>query len=428
MIRAGAAQIDITPPVGRQLSGFALRQQPSVGLLDPLHAKALFMDDGAGHRLLWIHADLIGLDSQFVADFRQRAQKRWSLTGEQVLLSATHTHSGPASVYLFHAGEIDAPYLQQLAAWFEQAGDAAMAAPRPCRCAVGVAELDLAVDRRHKPSAHVDRRLTTLTLQTETGEYLAAIVNYAMHPVTLGLQNRMISADYCGHAAALVRERLAGKPLVLITNGACGNLNPPALNVTPPQVRQWAGQIAEVALQAVAQARSSDEDQFTVTAERIALAPQDATIEQVESHAARYFYTPLQSRTPEAKAAAQVIDQAARRWASHRISDIRRHGAAPDIDIELFILRMPGLNIVGVNAEVFSRFSGLVREQTNLPICTLGYANGVIGYLPTRQAFAEGGYEVETAMFYYDAFRPACGSLEKLASRAADLIKSRPSL
>jgi hypothetical protein len=55
----GTSQVDITPKPGVELSGFAARIQPSVGVLDPLLAKRLYLTQGDA-RLLWLHCDLTG--------------------------------------------------------------------------------------------------------------------------------------------------------------------------------------------------------------------------------------------------------------------------------------------------------------------------------------------------------------------------------
>src|SRR5437868_2236264 len=86
---AGAAQIDITPAVGGELSGFALRIQPSIGISDPLFARALYLQEGET-RLLWIHCDLIGFDAGIPAKFRDWARTELGLSSSEVVLSATH--------------------------------------------------------------------------------------------------------------------------------------------------------------------------------------------------------------------------------------------------------------------------------------------------------------------------------------------------
>jgi hypothetical protein len=77
-----------------------------------------------------------------------------------------------------------------------------------------------------------------------------------------------------------------------------------------------------------------------------------------------------------------------------------------------------------VNAEVFSAFGEALRNETRRVVYAVAYANGVIGYLPAREAYDEGGYEVETAHYFYGDFPVRRGGLELLAGEAADLVRS----
>jgi hypothetical protein len=99
-------------------------------------------------------------------------------------------------------------------------------------------------------------------------------------------------------------------------------------------------------------------------------------------------------------------------------------GGARSVPIELQAIRLGDVTIVAVNGEMFTRFTEIVRQKTGLPLFAVAYANSAFGYIPTREAYPEGGYEVETAHFFYNSFRPKPGGLEMLADRAAELVKS----
>jgi hypothetical protein len=87
--------------------------------------------------------------------------------------------------------------------------------------------------------------------------------------------------------------------------------------------------------------------------------------------------------------------------------------------------RVGDVTIVAVNGEMFARFTDDVRRLTgNDRLFVVGYANAAFGYIPTREAYAEGGYEVDTAHYFYNSFRPAPGGLELLAEAAAELVRS----
>ena len=60
MLKAGVAKLDITPPVGVRMSGFAGRVFPSLAVHDPLYARGLVLDDGE-NRLAVVALDLVGI-------------------------------------------------------------------------------------------------------------------------------------------------------------------------------------------------------------------------------------------------------------------------------------------------------------------------------------------------------------------------------
>src|SRR5437867_1364645 len=113
----GAATVDITPASIVDLSGFAARTQPMTGVLDPIHAKALYLEH-AGEKLLWLHCDVLALSKEFVRDFRDWARRELNI--RNVLLSATHTHAAPATVALTGCGRCDVAYLRFLQSCSQQ--------------------------------------------------------------------------------------------------------------------------------------------------------------------------------------------------------------------------------------------------------------------------------------------------------------------
>ncbi len=111
-------------------------------------------------------------------------------------------------------------------------------------------------------------------------------------------------------------------------------------------------------------------------------------------------------------------------WRRFRLEAIREGRSPGWRDAELFAVRVGGAAFLGVNAEVFSELADLIRARAGGPVYVVGYANGVLGYIPTRRAYEEGGYEVETAHFFYGDFRPLPGGLELIAERGAELLRS----
>lgn len=414
----GASQVDITPEPGIELSGFAARTQPSTGVLDHLYASALYLSDGRA-RLLWVHADLIGVASEIVEEFRAWASAELHLGAHEVILSATHTHSGPPTIHLEEAGRYDAGYASFLQQRIREATEAAIGRTETCSVVNVEGRLDLAVDRRQQVSAHADPQVGAVGFRRANGEFVACLVNYPMHAVARGPSNRMISGDIPGQAARALSSALPGGPIVLVTNGACGNLNPPAENVPVEQVAEWGRRLAESVRERLADALPLP-DAILRTGERVVKLP----LEVLDSDGIRRCAERvLQYTKPRAEWGVK-FERAVATWERTMSASVAANRAHDVRDAELLGVRIGSLVFLAVNAEVFSSFTEMLRRQTGQPVYVVGYANGDLGYIPTLAAYQEGGYEVELAHLFYGSFRLKPGGLETLAEHAAQLIRS----
>lgn len=416
-MKIGAAQIDITPQIGGELSGFALRPQPSIGVLDRLHARAIYLIDGE-RRLLWLHCDLIGLDARIVVAFRTWAERHLHLNASEVMLTATHTHSGPCTIHLEEAGSYDRSYADWLLLRLEVAAHTALQRVEPCIVVTGETELDFAVDRRRSLMSQLDPRLTVVGFRRADGTYVGAIVNYAIHPVALGPRNRYISGDLFGPAADYVAQGLPGHPVVLMTNGACGNLNPPGLDIPSEQLHAWSRRIASAALNALGSAIEARTPLLCIAVASCALALDALDPESLDAYVTKITADPTDCEEWQTK-----LRRAAERWRLALVAAAESGRAATHRDVELFVVGIADRVFVGVNAEVFPDFTTWLRRDTGLHVSTLGYANGNFGYLCPEYAYPELGYEVETAHVFYGGYRIRAGEFERLGQNAAALVR-----
>ncbi len=411
----GVAQVDITPKPGVELSGFAARIQPSNGVLDPLFAKAIYLSNGAA-RLLWIHCDLIGFDRATVTEFRRLAAESFALQPGEVMLSATHTHAGPCTIHLCEAGEYDPDYVAFLQQKLHEVAAHALTRTEDVELVSVEGRLDLAVDRRKTVSSHTDPRVAALGFRRADGTFVAAIVNYAIHPVALGPKNRCISADISGAAANRLAAQLPGKPIVLMTNGACANLNPPAENVSSEQVTLWGRQIADAVAPLLNSAVAGRQPELGVLSRAVSLPLDTLDAEGIN----RFADQALGNERPLAEWG-DKYRRVVEHWRATLLQGAKGQTNGHH-EAELFGVRLGEVILVGANAEVFSEFTDMLRRYSTKRIYLVGYANGDMGYLPTRAAYAEGGYEVDVAHMFYGGFRPRAGGLEQLAEAAARLL------
>jgi neutral ceramidase len=413
----GVSQLDITPDHPLDLSGFAARTQPSTGVLDPIYLKCLYLEDG-NEKLLWLHADLVAFAPDFVRAFRFWTRDVLGINAANVLLSATHTHSAPATISLTGCGQMNPHFIRDLFTNCQLVSKAAISRTQPCNLTIARTQLNLAVDRRKKPSAHVDPTLYLLAFTNHDNQTLAAVVNYAMHPVSLGHVNRQISADWCGAAASELTQLLSGRPITLITNGPAGNINPPGESVPPETVHAYGHAIARAAYKALLVTRSSSpcEPRLTILHQSLPIELDTLTEPEIDNLVNHHLST-IQENWIWAKPFRQALEN----WRTSRKRDLA--AGLHSLDIELQLIKLGPLNIITVNGEMFSRFNQILRDKTRArDLFTVAYANEAFGYIPTNEAYDEGGYEVETAHFFYNSFRPKRGNLELLANRAAEMI------
>jgi len=417
-VDTGTSVVEITPEVGCDLSGYVARVQPSVGLHSPLYARGLYLEDGQ-NRLLWLHAELVGLERGFVEDLKTALHAEHGLKTSEVVISATHTHAGPATLYLIHCGAYNADYAAKLKDWLLTTARRAVVHTEPAILEFAEAHNESAIDRRGKPSAHTDHRLPVLAWRRKDGSYAAVWANYPMHNVALGSDNRYISSELYGRAALTISSALPGQPVVLFTNGACGNLNPPHHTTDFAQLEAWGDSLAASALDALKTARPVQDSRLSSASEIIKVPLDIGGPAQI-----RAWADALERTVAEAEG--YVADRVRASATAWRELMIRKHeeGTLPmHWPLEAQVLRIGPVRVVCLGAEVFSRMADELREAAGEPLYVAGYANGAFGYLPTPEAYAEGGYEVDSAFIFYGGFRPAPHAFGLVREHAAAMLR-----
>jgi hypothetical protein len=183
-LTAGTAVVDITPPIGVELAGYGpYWGRRSQGIMDPLHARALALDNG-DTALVLVGCDLVGLVPPTVARARERITAETGLPGNQVHFCCSHTHSGPAAQFLRAWGEMMPQYLAVLPEYLAGCVSMAWRARQPAqwRFATGQAE-GLVANRVEGEAGPVDEQVCIAAVESPRGEPLATLFNVACHGV-----------------------------------------------------------------------------------------------------------------------------------------------------------------------------------------------------------------------------------------------------
>lgn len=456
---AGAASLDVRPPLGLPMLGFVRRQSGATGYGLPLEVTALVIE-GDDRRVALIGVDTLGIQSPEVDELRATVAAEIEADPAGVLLSWNHTHCAPppSEAFLRRSGLLEiqsderiGAYGSFLASRIIEVARTAAARLEPAAVTWGVGEVDLAVNRRERDAegriVHgwrqeglLDRQVVVVQAQRLDGSPIATVVGFGCHPVAVGMDVPLYSGDYPA-ALRLALRRFVGGECVFL-QGAGGNVLPMvAFGGDESSAVSMGERLAIEAVHAVADrpawprrlVRSSDGSLIPMFLARFEqLEPQTTIVDAVEE---RVLF-PLQSApTVEeleatrddcerrvAEAVARDAGPAERlglvyhaKWARELAAARARGEIEEGLAGSIHALRIGEGVIVTAPGEVFTEIGIAVKERSpGRPTLYAGYVNGAVGYFPTTEAYAEGGYEPAYSNRSYGALAPVSPACERL--------------
>ncbi len=418
-LRAGAAKVNITLPLGAINGGVILRGEPVRQVHDELHARCLVLDDGATQMALVV-CDLRMISRDLVDRAKSLAAAALGWSPKNMLVSATHTHAAPGLVGI-QQGEIDRWYADFVVVRIADAIRRAAANRQPARVGWGsIAKPEHVFNRRWKinpadappspfgekrdtvvtnpaaalkvlePAGPVDPELSVISVQGADGRPLAVLANYGLHYVG-GYEPASVSADYFAVFSERVGRLLSSDREVdsfvgMMTNGASGDVNSVQRGEAAERSPPWKKMQTVAVDLAEATARLCREMEYRDS-------------------------VPLSVATGELDLAVRRPDESRLRWARQMVESIRDRekltrpqvyadealalAAGPErISVPLQAIRIGELGIAAAPCEVFAQTGLEIKQRSPLkPTFVIELANGYAGYLPTPEQHAWGGYE-----------------------------------
>jgi neutral ceramidase len=365
-LQAGAASVDITPPVGHPLWGYAARHDaPCTGIHDRLRARVLVLAAGT-ERLALVSLDLGRAPTRAsMATLRARALKEAGVG--HLFVVASHTHHGPV-LELDDWPTPKTSYVRELETKLGDAIAAAAKALRPAR--LGAAGKEVAFNRNRQSKRDdrpVDRQLLVLRIEDAGGKPIAHAVNFAAHPTMHPAEMLEFSADYPGALAALV-EKETGAPCLFL-QGASGDLSTDRGALPGPREFGEAVGREALALAGTIRCRTLAETALKVREEDFTFQPRiDLSNPIVRAVLGKAFF-------PE------LIGFYEREY---------RDGVRPRLSVAVLDGR---LGLVGVSGEFFCGHALSLKRRARLEhLFFLGCCNDYQQYFPTIEAASEGGY------------------------------------
>lgn len=231
MLKAGAAITDISPVRPMFLYGYPHVPRLSTGVHDPLQAAALYLDSGRTE-LLVITLDILFISKESSERCRADLEAKTGIPAAQILISATHTHSGPVTAdYLaFRSDPVvpktDPVYLAHFESRIVEAGIAAWKKRADAELAAASVMIDGVGTNRLSPEGLADREAGILAVRRkDTKEFIALNVVYSMHPTVLHEDTTLASGDFPAMAKQQMVKAFPGL-VPLYHTGPSGNQSP----------------------------------------------------------------------------------------------------------------------------------------------------------------------------------------------------------
>ena len=422
--QAGVARVKITPPQPFWMSGYAARTHASEGVNQDLWAKALALRDADGHQAVLVTTDLIGLPRVVSDEVAARVQARFKVERHELVLSASHTHCGPAVrknlavLYDFDEedrGRVDA-YGADLVDRLVEVVGKALDDLAPAQLSVGHGAVGFAVNRREptpegvkigvNPTGPVDHDIPVLKVVAKDGSLRAVLFAYACHNTTLGGDFYQMGGDYAGFAQAeLERTHPGATALFMMLCGGDQNPNPRGtLDLARQHGQALAAEVGRVLGAALLPVRPPIRTALEVVS--LDFAPHTRAVFEQEAA------SPDKFRQRRARLMLAAYDERKPvRQTPYPVQAIRLGG-------DLTLLALGGEPVVDYALRTKREFAG-----ENLIVA--GYCHDVMCYIPSRRVLREGGYEAVDNMIYYGQPGPFAETVEEAIFAAVRKVMER---
>ncbi len=359
-LRVGHGRECITPPLGIKMVGYARRTEGAADVHDDLFVNSVVLENG-GERVAILTYDVCLLRNAHAAEFKAAIQEQTGLEPDQVLLNTSHTHAGP-SLGGPEADPMENDYRRDVVRKSLKALQAALADVAPAPLSVGSAHLDIGGNRRERQpdgSIWLGRNPDGPTLQEVTVWRFAradrpdvVLFSAPVHGVVLGQWNLTVTGEWMGRTVQRLEVEMRDTRFVFL-QGCCGDQN--AYATTRDNRRGTFGELEQAARTACAAVQKALEDM-----KELAGAPLRSVI--------RTEQLPPKDEDGEPQ-------------------QLNLHG-----------IRLGDAMVVALGCEPFVEYALFGRDISPAKATlVLGYSDGGIGYLPTADAYPEGGYEVSSA-------------------------------
>jgi hypothetical protein len=425
-LKVGEGAVDITPPLGVEMGGFHRppgNERRVTGIRQPTAVRALVLE------LADVRTAIVSLDVTAVGDaMARRIQKqvadRVGIPAENVRLAATHTHSMPGFCYLRQWGAVPVEFMATVEKKTAEAVAAAVADLAPAEVSIGTSQAQGAnfnrttktwkTGQEFQADSSDDQRWLDTTVHAlhfqRTGDRRDLLwYHFSAHPVCFA--DDLAGPDWPGMVAQRMQADHKLAPSFL--QGHAGDVNPGDGDPWRGDADKTTRGVYAALEQAVDDAQRIDVDRLRVRSQSFAI-PLDIPL--LENQLARYRTDPTKCQGGEWVDAGFAKD-----WfdAASKYDLKRTHLAC-----RLSALRLGDVGLVFHPGELYSFYGLAIRRGSPFAhTLSVGYTDGIVGYLPDPTAYKAGEYAAITVpkILDYPPFTPTAA--RELTQAAGAMLK-----
>ncbi|EEM18412.1 Alkaline ceramidase domain protein [Bacillus pseudomycoides DSM 12442] len=413
MSKVGVCKVDITPPLGIDFIGY--HRETGISNIEERIYATIYVFENNQTKAVFISIDNIGMLIEDTIIIREQVANELNVSFENITVVYTHTHSGPETV---GNDSLVKSYKTILITNVIKGSVIANDNMQLSEVGWNVTTGEIGVNRRERTSdgkvkmgininGVVDKRIGVLAIRNDKTKNLTGIIVFCTaHPNVLKSDSDRLSADYPGVTREIL-ERTLNCP-VAIVQGAAGNIN-----------AKYRG--SEDALKQMA---------YILSGNVLTMLP---TITYNPISKLKIISTTLQMKLkeiPEPEEIKRMALLAEKQWGVNTddwlkvvVAKHKENIKQLTIDLEIQLFRINDGSFSGIPMEPFSETALAIKENLNNELAFFGgYTNGYLGYLPTKEEYTYGGYEVELNPVVYG---PTTNLLMPPEENTAELIVNR---
>lgn len=419
--QVGFAREKIMPTTSVSLAGYGnYANRVNKGFLDELYASATAITDPQGNTLLIVAADIIRFTTALHETLSQQLSTELGIPAENIILNASHTHSGPENQSV-SGGVGISQYLTVFQAGVLEAAKKSMEDRSPATLSVGAFDVDGLNFVKHVKftdgtfggdnfgdftdktienyATEADHEMRMLKF-TREGKKSILMCNWQGHPLmTGGINKTDLSADYPGSTRTYIEAQLKDTYFVFL-QGCAGDMNVRSYikDDQPTTDNKLFGQALGVQI-LQAQTVLKGVEAGTIKAKEIVFT---GNINHTEDHLAsvalpiaNYF-----TQTGDREGGNAMCEPYGINSVYHARSIVNKAGMGATKTIKIYAYALGGVGIATTPMEYFNDLGEDVRDRSAFDFTlTLGYTNGYESYMPTEFAYTYNPYEANQCPF-----------------------------